>query len=610
MKKRHAVSLFLALLCAALLSGCEYTDAIGELLSSSSEADDSSSPRYDIGSLKTEIEQMTDCWTYQDKETELQEQIDRLLTALDEAYALKVRAEMAYHADWKNESLQTYRNQTNEDYLVVCDMISWAFTNGYKKSMYVTLFEPYYDKDNEDYFTLNPLSRIISYARADAADSDSLLDDYYDTAYSDDISAAETNLKCAELYLDILKQYDLSEYVYDYYNRDYTAEEISAMYHDIIEQLVPLQTKVSDRLEELKPEYYDSYDKDAYELLEKYAPKLSPPIAESAEKLLSEKLYVKATGENCYDGSYTAALPNEQSAMIYTYLDGTIYDLMTVTHEFGHFHSDWRDTTPVYFQTTNLDIAEAQSQSMELLFLSFYPEILGDSAEYYELIVLYNMLDSVISASTLVAAGIYLLFHISLEAWLGAIIAVVIIKSGLGMLSETISRILGERADAQMVRDIKATINSYPEISGAYDLVLHNYGPDSYNGSVHIEVPDTLSADELDKLVRRVTTDVVRKHNVILTAIGVYSYNTKDPEAAETREKVRRIVKENPYVLQMHGFYMDKEEKTLRFDIVVSFDAKDRREVHRDVTERVQKAYPDYTLQIAMDIDFSDIGKA
>ena len=70
------------------------------------------------------------------------------------------------------------------------------------------------------------------------------------------------------------------------------------------------------------------------------------------------------------------------------------------------------------------------------------------------------------------------------------------------------------------------------------------------------------------------------------------------------------IVKENPYVLQMHGFYMDKEEKTLRFDIVVSFDAKDRREVHRDVTERVQKAYPDYTLQIAMDIDFSDIGKA
>ncbi len=215
-------------------------------------------------------------------------------------------------------------------------------------------------------------------------------------------------------------------------------------------------------------------------------------------------------------------------------------------------------------------------------------------------------LDSVISASTLVAAGIYLIFHVSLEAWLGAVISLVIIKSGFEMLRDTLSKILGERADAQLARDIKETVCSYPEISGAYDLVLHNYGPDSYNGSVHIEVPDTLSADDLDKLLRKVMIDVFNKYNVILTAIGVYSVNTKDPEAAAAREKVLRIVTEDPSVLQMHGFYMDKEEKTLRFDIVVSFDAKDRRQVYREVCEKVQKEFPDYTLQVAMDTDFSE----
>jgi cation diffusion facilitator family transporter len=215
-------------------------------------------------------------------------------------------------------------------------------------------------------------------------------------------------------------------------------------------------------------------------------------------------------------------------------------------------------------------------------------------------------LDAVISASTLAAAGVYLLFHISLEAWLGAIIAAVIIKSGIGMLAETLSKILGERADAQLARDIKATINSYPEVSGAYDLVLHNYGPDAYNGSVHIEVPDTLSADALDKLLRRIAVDVNKQHNVILTAIGVYSYNTQDPEAADAREKVSKIVTATPYVLQMHGFYLDKAEKNLRFDIVVSFDAKDRRQVYREVIESVQKLYLDYTLQVAMDTDFSE----
>lgn len=134
-------------------------------------------------------------------------------------------------------------------------------------------------------------------------------------------------------------------------------------------------------------------------------------------------------------------------------------------------------------------------------------------------------LDSIISASTLVAAAVYLLSHISMEAWLGAVIAVVIIKSGIEMLRDTLSKILGEGADAELAKEIKGTVTAYPEINGAYDLVLHNYGPDSYTGSVHIEVPNTLSVDELDKLIRKVSLYVYQKHDVLLAAVGVYSLN-------------------------------------------------------------------------------------
>lgn len=218
------------------------------------------------------------------------------------------------------------------------------------------------------------------------------------------------------------------------------------------------------------------------------------------------------------------------------------------------------------------------------------------------------MMDSVISASTLAAAGIYLFFHVSVEAWLGAVIAAVIAKSGLEMLRDTLSKLLGERADAQLARDLKETISSHPQISGAYDLVLHNYGPDSYNGSVHIEVPDTLSADELDQLIRKITVEVYQKHDVLLTAIGVYSYNTQDPEAVAARERVTEIAKSNPHVLQLHGFYLDHAEKTMRFDLVISFDAGDRRQVYREVCGSVQKEFPEYRLQVAMDTDFSEEG--
>jgi cation diffusion facilitator family transporter len=215
-------------------------------------------------------------------------------------------------------------------------------------------------------------------------------------------------------------------------------------------------------------------------------------------------------------------------------------------------------------------------------------------------------LDSIISASTLVAAGIFLIFHVSLEAWLGAIISVVIIKSGVEMLKDTVSQILGEKNDPDLARSIKRTVTGFPDINGAYDLVLNNYGPDKWNGSIHIEVPDTYSADRLDRLIRDIQMEVYKKHQVVLTAIGVYSVNTKDEEVIRARKKVLEIAFSHPHVKQVHGFYLVKEEKSMRFDIVVSFDAADRKALYEEVVADVQKAFPDYTLQVAMDTDFSE----
>ena len=215
-------------------------------------------------------------------------------------------------------------------------------------------------------------------------------------------------------------------------------------------------------------------------------------------------------------------------------------------------------------------------------------------------------LDSVISASTLVAAAIFLIFGISLEAWLGAVISLVIIKSGVEMLKDTISQILGEKNDPELAREIKKTVTSFPGVHGAYDLVLNNYGPDAWNGSIHIEVPDTYSADQLDRLLRNIQTTVYKEHQVILTAIGVYSMNTKDEEVIAAQKKVREIVFAHPYVRQMHGFYLVKEPKTMRFDLVISFDAKDRRAAFAEAVADVQKAFPDYALQTAMDTDFAE----
>lgn len=215
-------------------------------------------------------------------------------------------------------------------------------------------------------------------------------------------------------------------------------------------------------------------------------------------------------------------------------------------------------------------------------------------------------LDAVISGATLVAAILYLSTGIRLEAWLGAIIAGIIIKAGIDMLRETLSEILGERVDKPLAQKVKVAICRAPKVTGAYDLVLHAYGPDQYQGSVHIAIPDTMTAIEIDHLERRIYNTVYEETGVMLTGIGIYAINTTNPEIAMMQKKVTDIVMAVPHVLQLHGFFYDKESETMSFDVVVSFDAKDREETVETVRQKVLEAFPNLKLTVKMDPDMSD----
>ncbi len=217
------------------------------------------------------------------------------------------------------------------------------------------------------------------------------------------------------------------------------------------------------------------------------------------------------------------------------------------------------------------------------------------------------LMDSIISASTIIAALVFLIWHISLEAWLGILISFAIIKAGVETMKETISKILGERIDSKLSKEIKATIRGCDkEIRGAYDLVLNNYGPDQHLGSAHIEVPDSWTADKIDSTSRKIANEVYCKHGVMMTAIGIYSVNTKQDSAADIRDRVAKIVMAHKEILQMHGFYVDEIDKIMRFDIIVSFDSLSMSDLFNHVVEDVRDAFPDYDVQVQFDTDISD----
>ena len=214
--------------------------------------------------------------------------------------------------------------------------------------------------------------------------------------------------------------------------------------------------------------------------------------------------------------------------------------------------------------------------------------------------------DAILSISVLLSAIVYMIFDISLEAYVGALLALFIIKAGFELIKESVDNMLGVRVESSLAKSIKKEITKEKDIQGAYDLVLNDYGPDKYSGSVHIEVADTLSVADIDRISRRITKTILKKYGVILHTIGVYSVNTKDKKTIEIKKEIIKIVFSHKGILQMHGFYLDEEDKSISFDIIIDFKIKNREEVYKEIYEEIQNKYKDYKIDIALDIDVSD----
>ena len=214
--------------------------------------------------------------------------------------------------------------------------------------------------------------------------------------------------------------------------------------------------------------------------------------------------------------------------------------------------------------------------------------------------------DSIVSFATLVAAIIFLTTDVCIEAYLAAVISLLMIKTGIDLLRKTISQILGERPNSEKAKEIKRIVNEYPEVYGVYDLVLHNYGPESLIGSLHVEVPEDMTVAQLDRLQREIADRVYDECGVILTGISVYGRNMQDNAAADLQKDIRRIVMSHDHVLQMHGFYVNSETKDIQFDAVIGYEAPDRMAVYREVVQDLTDHYPEYHFKITVDADVSD----
>ena len=215
------------------------------------------------------------------------------------------------------------------------------------------------------------------------------------------------------------------------------------------------------------------------------------------------------------------------------------------------------------------------------------------------------LFDAVITLSTLVSAGIMLLWNVSLDGILGALISLVIIKAGIEMLASPVNELLGSRISPELVKQIKQEVLDFEGVHGVYDLIIHNYGPDVLIGSLHINVYDTMNAHEIHGLTRRISEEMFMQHGIIMT-VGIYAIATGENKRTELQTAVMQALGRHTDITQVHGFYYFERDNRVSVDVVPDLSVHDDAVFCRQLEEELKALIPDVNISIVIDHNYTE----
>lgn len=178
--------------------------------------------------------------------------------------------------------------------------------------------------------------------------------------------------------------------------------------------------------------------------------------------------------------------------------------------------------------------------------------------------------DAIATAAVLIASVISYYTNINLDGYMGAIVAVFILFSGISLIKETIGPLLGQTPDPEIVSTLKEKILSYPGVLGVHDFMVHCYGPGIYFASVHIEMDANSSMLSCHDTLDLIENETKTKMGIQLV-LHLDPLVTDDDETNAYKQKVSCILNEFDKDITMHDFRVVTGEKykNIVFDILV-----------------------------------------
>ena len=214
--------------------------------------------------------------------------------------------------------------------------------------------------------------------------------------------------------------------------------------------------------------------------------------------------------------------------------------------------------------------------------------------------------DMLATGAVLVSLGVNAIFHVSIDGWIGLVVALIVLKAGWSVCSETVNSLLGGRPDPEKTEQLRSLLLAREGILGLHDLVLHDYGPGRCFASVHAEVD--AGGNILD--IHEMIDDAEREVGQIMKmpiCIHMDPIVTGNEEVNRVRDQMNHFLAALDPSFSMHDFRMVPGEghTNLIFDCVLPVGYQQKDMVLNALTAHAQAINPTYRLVVMFDTDYT-----
>ena len=211
--------------------------------------------------------------------------------------------------------------------------------------------------------------------------------------------------------------------------------------------------------------------------------------------------------------------------------------------------------------------------------------------------------DSFVSIVTIATTLIFLLSGLSLDAYAGILMSGLILKAGIEIGYKTVSELIGRPGEAELAAKLYARIRATPGIIGAADMMLHNYGPGAWSGSVNVEIDHERTVGDVYAVLHELQLKIMHEDRVTMV-FGVYAVDNDHAESKAVRKVVAEFVRAHEHVKSFHAIYLDVDTKRLYCDLIVDYALKDWEGLRAEMTSYMVEHFPDRKLELTIETEF------